>query len=306
MLSLSPQFRQLMRVATEANTTSFSQEMLSRNLLNQATRALNNATMAFQLLCDAIALQNTTTRLIDTLVQERLPQLEELFRMARDALMTAERDVPLALSRAQIALELAINLTIPNYGVESLQREVGLLSNRTGVISESTALIDSELDAMRTNFSSLNESSSVLLQESRQLTREARELLARAHASLSFGNNSVNMGNRFIETVRELLVELQARLADVDNFTRDLAEVIKNIELAENLSSLAQSEAERVASELREAVMRANTATDLLAGANTILQEAMRVRTVKGGRGVQGGSLGNFGGRGEDVCRGQR
>ena len=286
MLSLSPQFRQLMRVATEANTTSFSQEMLSRNLLNQATRALNNATMAFQLLCDAIALQNTTTRLIDTLVQERLPQLEELFRMARDALMTAERDVPLALSRAQIALELAINLTIPNYGVESLQREVGSLSNRTGVISESTALIDSELDAMRTNFSSLNESSSVLLQESRQLTREARELLLRAHASLSFGNNSVNMGNRFIETVRELLVELQARLADVDNFTRDLAEVIRNIELAENLSSLAQSEAERVASELREAVMRANTATDLLAGANTILQEAMRVRTVKGGRGV--------------------
>ena len=35
--------------------------------------------------------------------------------------------------------------------------------------------------------------------------------------------------------------------------------------------------------------MQANTATDLLAGANTILQEAMRVRTVKGGRGVQGG-----------------
>ena len=269
-----------MRLATEANTTSFSQEMLSRNLLNQATRALNNATMAFQLLCDAIALQNMTTHLIDTLVQERLPQLEELFRVARDTLMTAERDVPLALSRAQLALELAINLTIPNYGVESLQREVGSLSNRTEVVSASTALIDSELDAMRINFSSLNESSSVLLRESQQLTREAEDLLAQAHAALSFANSTVNTGNRFIETVRGLLVELQARLADVDNFTHDLAEVIRNIELAENLSSLAQSEADQVASELREAVMRANMATDLLGSASTILQEALRVRTV--------------------------
>lgn len=269
-----------MRLATEANTTSFSQEMLSQNLLNQAAGALNNATMAFQLLCDAIALQNATTRLVDRLVQERLPLLEELFRVARDALMTVEQDVPLALSRAQRALELAINLTIPNYGIESLQREVELLDNRTKVILDSTDMIDLELNTLRSNFSTLNTSSRVLLQESQQLRQEASSLFLRAHGALSFANSSVNVGNSFIESVREVLTELQARLADVDNFTRDLAEVIRNIELAENLSSLAQSEAERVGNELREAVMQANTAADLLDSASTILQEALRVRTV--------------------------
>ena len=269
-----------MRLATEANTTSFSQEMLSQNLLNQAAGALNNATMAFQLLCDAIALQNATTRLVDRLVQERLPLLEELFHVARDALMTVEQDVPLALSRAQRALELAINLTIPNYGIESLQREVKLLDNRTKVILDSTDMIDLELNTLRSNFSTLNTSSRVLLQESQQLRQEASSLFLRAHGALYFANSSVNVGNSFIESVREVLTELQARLADVDNFTRDLAEVIRNIELAENLSSLAQSEAERVGNELREAVMQANTAADLLDSASTILQEALRVRTV--------------------------
>ena len=234
--------------------------------------------MALQLLCDAVALQNTTTQLIDVLAQDQLPQLEELFRMAREALMAAERDVPLALSEARLALERALNLTIPDYNVDSLQREVGMLRNRTDVLLDSTAAIDSELDRQRGNFSTLNSSARILLRESQQLNVEAQDLLAKAHGALSFANNTVTASNEFIRTVRELLDELRRRLADIDTFMVDLAAVIRNVELAENLSTLAQNEAERSASEVQEAMRQATAAAELLDGASVTLQAALRVR----------------------------
>ena len=270
-----------MTLASEANATSFTQQAISQDLINRASGALNDATMALQLLCDAVSLQNTTTQLIDTLVQDQLPQLEELFREAREALMNVERDVPLALSEARLALERALNLTIPDYNVDSLQREVRILRNRTEVLLDSTAGIDSELDRQRSNFSSLNSSVRVLLQESQQLNLEAQDLLAKAHGALSFANNTVTESNEFIRTVRELLDELRRRLVEVDSFIDDLAEVIRNIELAENLSSLAQNEAERSAGEVRDAVRQANTAAELLDTASVTLREALRVRVKK-------------------------
>lgn len=261
-----------------ANSTSHEQETLALSLLEQAMGALSNAGEALDLLCQAIALQNKTTAAVERLDQVMLPEIEEIFSMAREALDMAERDVPLALNQSRMALEQIQDLLIPDYDVESLQNEVETLQNRTETVLVSQANIDSRLEELKINFTSLNETAQMLLQESRDLTHEASELLIQAHAALELANAAVDQATADHNRAMTVLEGLRAQLGNISNFTDELAAVIRNIERAESLSAMAEEEAQTKAGELREAIQVANTATLLLEMAIEDLLQAMMVR----------------------------
>lgn len=272
------QFNELVSLADMANETSFSQLQLALSLLSDVQAASSDAAEALRLLCEAISLQNETTAAITSLEETQLPPLEAVFREAQEALLTAEIEVPLATFRARRVLELILSVSIPDYNTSSIRNRLQTLRGQKEVLVSDTNTTIMELDQLEGEVSSLSDEARPLIAESRRLNFLAVELLARAHAALSFANRTVQEGNEFIAMVQDLLLELQRRLNDTQGFVEGLEEVIRNVELAEELSLQAEEEAREKEGEVREAARLAAEAARVLEEASGIVQQALQVQ----------------------------
>ena len=267
-------------MAEDVNTTSHEQQALAYSLLDEIACALENATQALELLDKTIALQNTTLAKLQQIEEDVLPQLVEIYMEAKRSFMAITRDAPLALTEARRLQEAIRNISIPDFDVERGLRELDRLENETLTLSLAASVVNEELDALLVNFTMLSSSATELLMESDRLNGLARDLLVIAHSAQSLANDSVDRGNAIIAEARDILSQLQRGLSDADNFTVGLAEVLRNIELAENDSAAAEEIVGQRAVEVMEIASRVNTAADTLQNASQTLQIAMEVRIV--------------------------
>ena len=274
------QFSELQRLAEDVNTTSHEQQALAYSLLDEITCALENATQALELLDKTIVLQNTTLVKIQRIEEDILPQLVEIYMEAKSSFMAITRDAPLALTEARRLQEAIRNISIPDFDVERGLRELERLENETLTLSLAASVVNEELDALLVNFTVLSSSATELLMESDRLNELARDLLVIAHSAQSLANDSVDSGNTIIAEARDILSQLQRGLSDTDNFMVGLAEVLRNIELAENDSAAAEEIVGQRAVEVMEIASRVNTAADILQNASQTLQTVMEVRIV--------------------------
>jgi hypothetical protein len=209
-----------------------------------------------------------------------LLSLEELSEVVLESLDNATRDVPTALTEASRALAAILNISLGDLDLELRRREVEILESRvfgtSGTLNESNSL----LVEIRSSFSTLNISASETLLRSRELNMEANELLNRSRAALLLANASAIGGNRIIAEARELLIELRSRLSDARNLSAGLEEVIRNVERAENLSLVAEGEAERAAEQIRLISTNVNTTVDLLVEVSVTLRETMEASII--------------------------
>ncbi len=257
--------------------TASGQYSLASGLLSQAKLALNQSREAFNLLCQAIGLQEQTTATLDTVEADRLPVLLQLYEDARDALLRVEEIVPSALNQSKIALNEIMNTFIPSYNTTSLDREVDVLFERTTTISQSTNLLDSQLTALRVEFSTLSENASRLLNDSKDLRNKAGTIQVAVHGANSHANDLVVEGQLLFDRANGILDELKRRLAEMVNFTAGLEELLMNIRLAESKSLEAEEEGLLSAQEVNNATRLAGEATQQLVDAERYLTDAMEV-----------------------------
>lgn len=260
------------------NTTSHEQQALTYSLLDEITCALENATQALELLNKTIALQNTTSAKLQQIEEDILPQLLEIYMEARSSFMVIARDAPLTLTEGRRLQEAIGNISIPDFDVERGLRELDRLESEAFELSLAASVVDEELDALLANFTILSSSATELLMESDRLNRLALELLAIAHSAQSLANDSVEGGNMIIAEARDILNQLQQGLSGADNFMVGLAEVLRNIELAENDSAAAEEVVGQRAVEVMEIASRVNTIAQTLQNASRTLQTAIEVR----------------------------
>lgn len=253
------------------------QELVATSLLQQATSTLTNATTSLQLLRQAIDVQDQTVVIVEIIQNETLPRLEGLYLEGVEALRSAKIGVPIALENALRILETILNISFPDYNVESRREQLEQLRIETIMLFNSTTQLDFDLDILQANFSSYNATAFNLVSESEALNNEATNLLLIAEGALHFANDSVLRGNDVIDEANRLLAELQERLIEAKDFTSGLEGVIRNIELAENRSLVAESETIVRGRELMEAVIAANRATSLLEEASVTLRNAFEV-----------------------------
>ena len=206
---------------------------------------------------------------------------------ARNVFTDADQNVTLSMEAANRLLEVIRNISTPKFDVERGQRELEQLENSTLHLSISASSIDTELDLLQMNFTVLNSSAVELLLQSDEVNMLAQELLAVAHGALALANDSVEQGNAIIAEARRVLSELQQRLTEADNFTVRLAEVIRNVELAENRSAAAEVNAEQTASEVMEVASTVNMVAQSLENTSQTLQTALEVSLREKGGGVR-------------------
>lgn len=271
------QFNELQQLAREVNSTSHEQQALADSLLDEITCALENATQALELLDETVALQNTTLAKVQQIEEDVLPPLLDIYMEARNTFINISRDAPFALSEARRLQEAIRNISIPDFDVELGHRELDQLENETLELSLAASSIDEELDTLLTNFTILESSATELLMESERLNGLAQELLSIAHSAQALASDSVVSGNAIIAEARDILSQLQRGLSDADNFTVGLAEVLRNIEVADNESAAAEDNAGRHAMEVMEIALRVNTAAETLQNASQTLQSAIEV-----------------------------
>lgn len=264
-------------MAREVNSTSHEQQALADSLLDEITCALENATQALELLDETVALQNTTLAKVQQIEEDVLPPLLDIYMEARNTFINISRDAPFALSEARRLQEAIRNISIPDFDVELGHRELDRLENETLELSLAASSIDEELDTLLTNFTILESSATELLMESERLNGLAQELLSIAHSAQALASDSVVSGNAIIAEARDILSQLQRGLSDADNFTVGLAEVLRNIEVAENESAAAEENAGQHAVEVMEIASRVNTAAETLQNASQTLQSAIEV-----------------------------
>ena len=273
----SIQFSVLVRLTNEANEVSLDQILIATNLLQQATTTLSNATTSLQLLQQAIDLQDQTVVIVEMIRNETLPRLDGLYSEGVAALTSAQISVPIALENATRILETILNISIPEYNVELRREQLEQLRIETIILFNSTSQLGSELDFLQANFSSYNATAFNLISESEALNNEATNLLLIAEGALHFANDSVVSGNAVIDEANRLLAELQERFIEAQNFTDGLEGVIRNIELAENQSLVAENETITRARELMEVMFAINRAASLLEEASVTLRNAFEV-----------------------------
>ena len=264
-------------MAREVNGTSHEQQALADSLLDEVTCALENATQALELLDETIALQNITLLKVQRIEEDILPPLLDIYMEARSSFTAVSRDAPLALNEAKRLQEAIRNISVPDFNVEQGHRELDRLENETLELSLAASSVDAELDILLTNFTILDSSATELLMESDRLNRLAQELLSIAHSAQALANDSVEHGNSIIAEARDILSQLQRGLSDADNFTVGLAEMLRNIELAENQSSTAEENAGQRVLEVMEIASRVNTAAETLQNVSQALQTAIEV-----------------------------
>lgn len=266
-----------MRLATEANGASLSQQSQADDLLLQATDTLSNVTSSIQSLQEAINVQNQVLQIFEMIQNETIPRLEILYLEGTSALSEAELNVPIALEDSIRILETILGIVIPQHNLTERQETLSKLRNETTSLFTIITQLDLRLEILLTNFSSYNETASRLLYESEALNNEAEELLAIAEEALLSANDSVTVGNEIIREARRLLMEIQNRLSEGREFTTGLETVIRNIELAESLSLQAENETTVRGRELMEAVRAANMAASFLENASVNLANAFQV-----------------------------
>lgn len=205
-----------------ADEMSIAQYELALSLLSSVMNASATVQQALELLCEAISLQNETTAAIATLDQTGL---DSSLQEAMAALRQAEAVVPQALSRARTILHLVRNISIERYNVSSLENRLQELQELTEALTAETVSASTELEQVEEEVEGVREESSQLIAESVRLNNLAAELLGRAHAALSFASQTVEGGNEFIAMVKQLLLELQERLANSRGFVSGLEEV---------------------------------------------------------------------------------
>ena len=272
------QIAQLVNLTAFANGTSFEHEALSLELLEQITGAFQNATQALQLISETIAIQNSTLEALLALETDILPRLEELVNSGAPLLERLRLDLPDAVVLATEVLVRAMNTTVPDY-TPDLQR-LEMLRTQNQELLAAAVEVRAQIIALTSNFTDLNETAQALLAESRALNMEADELLARAHAAFTSASRSVEAGDDITREALDLLRQLNQTLQSMGNFTAGLAEVLRNIELAENQSSLAGEAAERGVLEVGEASLALEQAATLLEEASASLILAFQVRSV--------------------------
>ena len=258
----------------EVNATSHEQQVLADSLFDEITCALENATQALDLLDETISLQNTTLLKVQQIEEDILPPLLKLYMKVRNTFSAVARDTPMALEEAERLREAIRNISIPEFNVEQGHRELDQLENETFELSLAASNVNAEL---LTNFTILNSSAVELLMESDRLNRLAQELLSIAHSVQALANDSVERGNTIISEARDIFNQLQQGLSDANNFTAGLAEVLRNIELAENESTAAEANAGQSAVEVMEITSRVNVAAETLQNASQTLQAAIEV-----------------------------
>lgn len=206
--------------------------------------------------------------------------LERLSAMVARYLDNATRDVPIATAESSRVLAAVLAISLGDIDLESRQREVTTLESQVSGVSDALDGLNSFLEEIRSNFSALNSSASEALIQSQELNIEARELLNRSRAALLLANESVLEANRTIIEASELLLELRGRLSEAQNLSAGLDEVIRNVERAENLSLLAEGEADRTAQQVLQVATNVNATVDLLAGVSEMLRETLAVSMV--------------------------
>ena len=246
-------------------------------MLDEITCALENATKALELLDETVALQKTTLIEVQTIEDDILPHLIDLYMEVRNTFTDVSGDVPIALDEANRLREAIRNISIPDFNVELRHRELDQLENETLELSLAASNVDAELELLQMNFTILNFSAVELLIESNDLNRLAQELLSIAHSAQALANDSVERGNAIIAEARDILSQLERGLSDADNFTVGLAEVLQNIELAENGSATAEENAGQRALEVKEIASVVYTAAETLQNASQTLQTAIEV-----------------------------
>ena len=271
------QFAELVDLATAANVTAHEKESQAESLLNDITCALENATVALERLNETIVLQNSTLSEIQMFEEVVLPPLIDTYMAARSAFAEADQNVEATLDEAKRLLEYAQNVTFPEFDVEQGQRELDELESEILQLSISASEVFDDLDEVLSNFTILNSSAIELLDESQELNLLAQELLSIAHGAQALASNSVEQGNSIIEETRDILSKLQDQLSNADNFSTGLAELLKNIVLAENESVSVEKRAEASATEVMEAAVTVNMAAQTLQNASETLLTVIEV-----------------------------
>ena len=272
-----PQFAELVDLATAANVTAHEKDSLAQSLLDDVTCALENATRALELLNETITLQNATLAMVQRFEEEVLPPLIDVYMEARSAFADADRDVTLALNEAKTLLETAQNFSLTEFDVGEGHRELDGLETDILQLSVSASEVDNELDLILVNFTILNSSAVDLLNESQELNRLAQELLSIAHGTQALANDSVEQGNDIIAEARDILARLQDQLSNSDNFSTALAELLRNVELAESESVIVENRTIESATEVMGVALTVNTAAETLQNASETLMIVIEV-----------------------------
>lgn len=266
-------------VSSEADVVSFELQLVATSLVENATLTLNDASLALQRLFDTIDLQEQV-QVVLRVLNINLGLFEDQAEAVVYALDNATLDVPIAQSEASRALAAILEVSLSSLDPESRQREVATLesevSNTGNLVNETSSF----LEAIRSNFSALNTSALETLTRSQELNIEAGLLLNRSRAALSLANDSAAQGNRIITEAEEILRELRRRLSDARNLSSGLDEVIRNVEMAENLSLSAEQRAQLADKEVREIADNVNTTMDLLDGVSEMLSDTMVVSGI--------------------------
>lgn len=246
-------------------------------MLQEVTDIIINATASLDLLNQLLDIQAQTLTVVYIIQNETLPYLDALLLEGSETLASAKINVAAALANATYILDKILSISIFEYNVESGRVKLQQLNTRNHILFNLTSQLNFDIDFMRTNFSFYNLTAFNLTLNSMALNAEATNLLVIAEGAFQFANNSVSRGNVVINEATRLLFELQRQLSDVGNFTNGIEQVIKNIELAENQSLVAETQTLDNERELMEAVIAANRAASLLEEAGMTLQNAFKV-----------------------------
>ena len=217
-------FADLVNLSLLANGTSSAHLSLALDLVSSARGTAASAQQALDLLSLTLSLQNSTSAIVERLVEEQ-QGLELIFRDARVDLAQAGVTVSSVLSQSRALLDRLGNISTADYDTTELEIRLEELRNLTDGLTSDTASVQTELQGVEGEVGQVRERAALLLAESESLNLLAVELLARAHAALSFANQTVEEGDQFVGSVEETLAQLQLRLENSSGFVSGLEEV---------------------------------------------------------------------------------
>jgi len=227
-------------IADNANSVAHQQKDLTMAADFTAKEALNVSTMAFDNLCLAIDMHNTTSDLVNELnsqdvvnVQRRQLGIDELFMLVQRT--TSEHNV---FETSQQLIDRIANINIPYYNVGSLNSTVhDVIQNVTELITSVEMLLD-ELEALEEQANNLSNIVDKLLEMRTQLEEEAGEWLMSLNELFSVAEQNIKMAQSDINDIKQLHDNLTEFL---QLFNNSITDVVIRLEEAEHFTEVANN-----------------------------------------------------------------
>ena len=234
-------FSSLENLADLVNSTSHEQHASITMTLLKAREGLDNSIKAFEMLCEAVSLQNRTE---DLLKQVNLNDLKELLDNCRDALLNARKEVPQSLKNALDILNIMEAYDFKNFNIDLLSGQLETWSNKEKEVTISSDELDNNEERLFEQTTKLLNNASDLLGESVRLDELAVELKRRISNARHLANVSFSVGQDAIDDLESLLQDAKTKLQDIITFQKKLRDLLMKMRDIKTEAELTLKDAE--------------------------------------------------------------